>query len=137
MGLPTSLLRLGIVVSLSLLTTTCATPPRQPPGGARISLPASSTHAQGPARAAAPHQPPHESLSAVRARSAPAAHASALPVGIDVRHNTNYVSNAKDLQRELNAFEAMRRADPDAIHELYMLNGTLVRRYVPPGVQYP
>lgn len=54
-----------------------------------------------------------------------------------VRHNTNYVSNAKDLQRELDAFEAMRRADPDAIHELYMLNGTLVRRYVPPGVQYP
>lgn len=54
-----------------------------------------------------------------------------------VRHNTNYVSNAKDLQRELDAFEAMIRADPDAIHELYMLNGTLVRRYVPPGVQYP
>ncbi len=54
-----------------------------------------------------------------------------------VRHNTNYVSNAKDLQRELEAFEAMRRADPEAIHELYMLNGTLVRRYVPPGVQYP
>ncbi|MFY0573169.1 hypothetical protein ACN28S_01290 [Cystobacter fuscus] len=54
-----------------------------------------------------------------------------------VRHNTNYVSNAKDLQRELDAFDALRRADPDAIHELYMLNGTLVRRYVPPGVQYP
>jgi hypothetical protein len=54
-----------------------------------------------------------------------------------VRHNTNYVSNAKDLRRELEAFEAMHRADPDAIHELYMLNGTLVRRYVPPGVQYP
>jgi hypothetical protein len=54
-----------------------------------------------------------------------------------VRHNTNYVSNAKDSQRELEAFEAMCRADPDAIHELYMLNGTLVRRYVPPGVQYP
>jgi hypothetical protein len=54
-----------------------------------------------------------------------------------VRHNTNYVSNAKDLQRELDAFEAMLRADPDAIHELYMLNGALVRRYVPPGVQYP
>jgi uncharacterized protein YidB (DUF937 family) len=54
-----------------------------------------------------------------------------------VRHNTNYVSNPKDLQRELEAFEAMLRADPDAIHELYMLSGTLVRRYVPPGVQYP
>ena len=54
-----------------------------------------------------------------------------------VRHNTNYVSNSKDLRRELDAFEAMCRADPDAIHELYMLNGTLVRRYVPPGVQYP
>jgi len=54
-----------------------------------------------------------------------------------VRHNTNYVSNAKDLQRELDAFESMIRADPDAIHELYMLNGTLVRRYVPPGAQYP
>ncbi|WNG50872.1 hypothetical protein F0U60_47170 [Archangium minus] len=54
-----------------------------------------------------------------------------------VRHNTNYVSSAKDLRRELDAFEAMCRADPDAIHELYLLNGTLVRRYVPPGVQYP
>lgn len=54
-----------------------------------------------------------------------------------VRLNTNYVSNAKDLQRELEAFDAMCRADPDAIQELYMLDGTLVRRYVPPGVQYP
>jgi hypothetical protein len=54
-----------------------------------------------------------------------------------VRHNTNYVSDTKDLQRELEAFDAMLRADPDAIHELYMLSGTLVRRYVPPGVQYP
>jgi hypothetical protein len=54
-----------------------------------------------------------------------------------VRHNTNYVSNPKDLKRELEVFEAMRRADGGAIHELYMLDGTLVRRYVPPGVSYP
>jgi hypothetical protein len=54
-----------------------------------------------------------------------------------VRHNTNYVSNARDLKRELEAFEAMRRADLQAIHELYLLDGTLVRRYVPPGVSYP
>ncbi len=54
-----------------------------------------------------------------------------------VRHNTNYVSNPRDLKRELDAFEAMLRADKDAIHELYLLDGTLVRRYVPPGVLYP
>lgn len=54
-----------------------------------------------------------------------------------VRHNTNYVSNPKDMSRELEAFEAMQRADPRAIHELYTLDGTLVRRYVPPGVGFP
>ena len=54
-----------------------------------------------------------------------------------VRHNTNYVSNARDLQRELDAFESMIRADPKAIHELYLLSGSLVRRYVPPGVSFP
>jgi hypothetical protein len=54
-----------------------------------------------------------------------------------VRHNTNYVSNARDLKRELEAFEAMKLADDQAIHELYLLDGTLVRRYVPPGVSYP
>jgi len=54
-----------------------------------------------------------------------------------VRHNTNYVSNPRDTQRELEAFEAMSRADPSAIHELYLLDGTLVRRYVPPGVGFP
>ncbi len=54
-----------------------------------------------------------------------------------VRHNTNYVSSPKDMSRELEAFEAMQRADPRAIHELYSLDGTLVRRYVPPGVGFP
>jgi hypothetical protein len=54
-----------------------------------------------------------------------------------VRHNTNYVSNPRDMQRELEAFEAMLRADTSAIHELYLLDGTLVRRYVPPGVSFP
>jgi hypothetical protein len=54
-----------------------------------------------------------------------------------VRHNTNYVSNPRDLQRELDAFESMIRADPKAIHELYLLGGTLVRRYVPAGVSFP
>ncbi len=54
-----------------------------------------------------------------------------------VRHNTNYVSNPKDLKRELDAFEAMREADKKAILELYLLDGGLVRRYVPPGVNYP
>jgi uncharacterized protein YidB (DUF937 family) len=54
-----------------------------------------------------------------------------------VRHNTNYVSNPKDMSRELEAFDAMQRADPRAIHELYTLDGTLVRRYVPPGVIFP
>lgn len=53
------------------------------------------------------------------------------------RHNTNYVSDPKDLQRELEAFEAMKRADPGAIHELYMPDGRLLQRYVPAGVQYP
>jgi len=54
-----------------------------------------------------------------------------------VRHNTNYVSNARDMQRELEAFEAMVEADKAAIHELFQLNGTLVQRYVPPGVSLP
>jgi hypothetical protein len=54
-----------------------------------------------------------------------------------VRHNTNYVSNLRDLQRELDAFESMIRADTKAIHELYLLDGTLVRRYVPPGISFP
>ncbi|HEX5748600.1 MAG TPA: hypothetical protein VFZ09_20335 [Archangium sp.] len=54
-----------------------------------------------------------------------------------VRHNTNYVSNARDVQRELTAFESMIRADPLAIHELYLLDGTLLRRYVPRGVSFP
>ncbi len=54
-----------------------------------------------------------------------------------VRHNTNYVSNPKDLRRELDAFQSMVAADPKAIHELYLLNGNLVRRYVPPGVSFP
>ncbi|HYO71778.1 MAG TPA: hypothetical protein VEU33_37440 [Archangium sp.] len=54
-----------------------------------------------------------------------------------VRHNTNYVSNSQDLKRELDAFEAMVRADLFAIHELYLLNGTLLRRYVPMGVSFP
>lgn len=54
-----------------------------------------------------------------------------------VRHNTNYVSNPGDLKRELEAFEAMVRADRRALHELYLLDGTLVRRYVPAGVTYP
>jgi len=54
-----------------------------------------------------------------------------------VRHNTNYVSNPKNLKDELEAFESMVRSDPKAIHELYRLDGTLVRRFVPPGVSYP
>ncbi len=54
-----------------------------------------------------------------------------------VRHNTNYVSNARDMQRELTALDSMIRADPLAIHELYLLDGTLLRRYVPPGVSFP
>jgi len=54
-----------------------------------------------------------------------------------VRHNINYVSNVRDLKRELEAFEALRRADPKAIHELYLLDGTLVRRHVPEGVKFP
>jgi hypothetical protein len=61
--------------------------------------------------------------------------ASVRPDG--VRHNTNYVSNTRDMQREQTAFESMIRADPLAIHELYLLDGTLVRRYVPPGVSFP
>ncbi len=54
-----------------------------------------------------------------------------------VRHNTNYVSNPRDLKREVDAFEGMKRADPGAIHELYLLDGTLIRRYVPDGVSFP
>jgi hypothetical protein len=54
-----------------------------------------------------------------------------------VRHNTNYVSNVRDLKRELEAFEAMVRADNMAIHELFLLDGTLVSRYVPAGVKFP
>ncbi|WNG51252.1 hypothetical protein F0U60_49305 [Archangium minus] len=54
-----------------------------------------------------------------------------------VRQNTNYVSNPREIQRELDAFDSMLRADPSAIHELYLLNGTLVRRYIPPGVSFP
>lgn len=54
-----------------------------------------------------------------------------------IRHNTNYVSNTRDLKREVEAFEAMVRADRNAIHELYLLDGTLVRRYVPSGVSFP
>jgi hypothetical protein len=54
-----------------------------------------------------------------------------------VRHNTNYVSNPRDLKREIEAFDSMVRADSGAIHELYMLNGTRVRRHVPSGVSYP
>ncbi len=54
-----------------------------------------------------------------------------------VRHNTNYVSNPKDLRRELDAFESLVRIDQNAIHELYLLDGTLVRRFVPPGVSFP
>ncbi|WP_224372823.1 hypothetical protein [Hyalangium versicolor] len=54
-----------------------------------------------------------------------------------VRHNTNYVSNPRDLTRELEAFEAMVRMDKRAIHELYLMDGTLLRRYVPPGVSIP
>ena len=54
-----------------------------------------------------------------------------------LRHNVNYVSNPKDMKRELDAFEALKRTDPDAIHELYLLDGTLIRRHVPAGVPYP
>jgi hypothetical protein len=54
-----------------------------------------------------------------------------------VRHNTNYVSNPRNLQRELDAFDAMVTADKRAIHELYLLDGTLIRRHVPQGVSFP
>lgn len=54
-----------------------------------------------------------------------------------VRHNTNYVSNSRDLKRELDAFDAMVRADRNAIHELFSLDGTLIRRFVPQGVSFP
>jgi len=54
-----------------------------------------------------------------------------------IRHNTNYVSNPRDMKRELEAFDSLVRADPKAIHELYRLDGTLVRRYVPMGVSFP
>jgi hypothetical protein len=61
--------------------------------------------------------------------------ASTRPDG--VRHNTNYVSDPAHLKRELTAFEALVRADQWAIHELYLLDGTLIRRYVPRGTSYP
>jgi hypothetical protein len=61
--------------------------------------------------------------------------ASTRPDG--VRHNTNYVSDPAHLKRELTAFEALIRADKKAIHELYLLDGTLIRRYVPQGFRYP
>ena len=54
-----------------------------------------------------------------------------------VRHNINYVSSPKDMQRELEAIDSMIRADPRAIHELYLLDGTLVKRFVPAGVSVP
>jgi hypothetical protein len=54
-----------------------------------------------------------------------------------VRHNINYVSNPRGLKRELEAFDSLRAADERAILELYQLDGTLVRRYVPPGVKFP
>jgi hypothetical protein len=37
----------------------------------------------------------------------------------------------------LEALESLRKADKDAIHELYLLDGTLVRRYIPAGVKFP
>jgi hypothetical protein len=54
-----------------------------------------------------------------------------------IRHNTNYVSNPREMKRELEAFDSLVRSDLKAIHELYLLDGTLVRRYVPPGVSFP
>ncbi|MFY0566416.1 hypothetical protein ACN28E_21625 [Archangium lansingense] len=54
-----------------------------------------------------------------------------------VRHNINYVSNPRDMRRELDAFDAMVRADRNAIHELFSLDGTLIRRFVPQGVSFP
>jgi len=54
-----------------------------------------------------------------------------------IRHNTNYVSNPRDMKRELEAFDSLVRADQKAIHELYRLDGTLVRRYIPMGVSFP
>lgn len=54
-----------------------------------------------------------------------------------IRHNTNHVSNPKDMRRELDAFNSMVRSDPSAIHELYLLDGTLIRRHVPLGVSFP
>ncbi|MDC0710897.1 hypothetical protein POL68_20660 [Stigmatella sp. ncwal1] len=54
-----------------------------------------------------------------------------------VRHNTNYVSNPQDLKRELEAFEAMVSADKNALHELYTLDGKLVRRHVPSRLNIP
>jgi hypothetical protein len=47
------------------------------------------------------------------------------------------VSDSQDLKRELEAFDSMIRADPFSIHELYLLDGTLLRRYVPMGVSFP
>jgi hypothetical protein len=80
-------------------------------------------------------QPMHDPRPAAGIRFRKPDASSVRPDG--VRHNTNYVSNARDMKRELDAFESMVRADPDAIHELYLLDGTLMRRYVPPGVGFP
>ncbi len=41
------------------------------------------------------------------------------------------------MKRELEAFDSMVRTDSDAIHELYLLDGTLIRRFVPTGVSFP
>jgi hypothetical protein len=41
------------------------------------------------------------------------------------------------MKRELEAFAAMVRADSNANHELYLLDGTLLRRFVPTGVSFP
>ncbi len=51
--------------------------------------------------------------------------------------DNTYVSNSRDMQRELESFDSMVRADAKAIHELYRLDGTLVKRHVPSGVIYP
>jgi hypothetical protein len=38
---------------------------------------------------------------------------------------------------ELKAASSMAGAEPMAIQELFLLDGTLVRRYVPPGIGFP
>ncbi|HYO55458.1 hypothetical protein, partial [Archangium sp.] len=83
----------------------------------------------------ATRQPAHDDnpLKGVRFRKPDVS--SVRPDG--VRHNTNYVSNPRDLKRELEAFDALVRADRYAIHELFLLDGTLVRRFVPRGVSFP